>query len=233
MPSDAADHEGGVGVAARAARRRRRSRGGLDPSGAGPRAAPPPGRGGAARFRAHTGGAVGVDPGVPAPRRPAPRDRTSRVAGGGHGPDRCCAAIEWSYDLLDEPQRQAFERASLFSGGLTLPAAEPICTGDLLRGEDVADVLGALVDSRCWSSIGAAPRRATPCSRPCASSLASGWPLDRTRLTRRSRTASTSPPWPGRPRDASVRPKANGLRSSMPMSPTSASPTSGPGEGPR
>jgi predicted ATPase len=56
------------------------------------------------------------------------------------------AAIEWSYDLLDEPQRQAFERASLFSGGLTLPAAEHICTGDLLGGVDVADVLGALVD---------------------------------------------------------------------------------------
>jgi predicted ATPase/DNA-binding SARP family transcriptional activator len=56
------------------------------------------------------------------------------------------AAIEWSYDLLDEPQRHAFERASVFSGGLTLPAAERVCAGELLAPDDVADVLGTLVD---------------------------------------------------------------------------------------
>jgi predicted ATPase len=36
------------------------------------------------------------------------------------------AAIQWSYDLLDAPQREAFTRFAVFAGGATLPAAQAI-----------------------------------------------------------------------------------------------------------
>jgi predicted ATPase len=56
------------------------------------------------------------------------------------------AAIGWSYDLLDEPQRRVFERASVFSGGFTLVAAGQVCGGHRLGAEETADVVGSLVD---------------------------------------------------------------------------------------
>jgi predicted ATPase/DNA-binding SARP family transcriptional activator len=56
-------------------------------------------------------------------------------------------AIELSYDLLDEPERRVFERGSVFAGGFTLAAGEHVCSGvSGLRLDDVADVIGALVD---------------------------------------------------------------------------------------
>jgi tetratricopeptide (TPR) repeat protein len=49
------------------------------------------------------------------------------------------AAIEWSYDLLDEAERQLFARLAVFSGGCTLEAAEEVSDADL-------DTLESLVD---------------------------------------------------------------------------------------
>jgi tetratricopeptide (TPR) repeat protein len=49
------------------------------------------------------------------------------------------ATIEWSYDLLSEPERTLFGRLSVFSGGCTLAAAEDVAGADL-------DVLQSLVD---------------------------------------------------------------------------------------
>jgi predicted ATPase/DNA-binding SARP family transcriptional activator len=49
------------------------------------------------------------------------------------------AAIDWSYQLLDEPQQRLLARLAVFSGGCTLAAAEAVCDADL-------DTLGALVD---------------------------------------------------------------------------------------
>ena len=37
------------------------------------------------------------------------------------------AAIGWSYDLLDEPERLLFQRMSVFVGGATFDALEAIC----------------------------------------------------------------------------------------------------------
>jgi predicted ATPase/class 3 adenylate cyclase len=55
-------------------------------------------------------------------------------------------AIDWSYHILDEPERRLFERFSVFAGGAFLPEAERVCgsTGEI--GIDVLDGLSALSD---------------------------------------------------------------------------------------
>ena len=55
------------------------------------------------------------------------------------------AAIDWSYELLDEPQRRVFERLSVFARGATLDAARDVCAGDGVGRDEVADVLDQLV----------------------------------------------------------------------------------------
>ena len=54
------------------------------------------------------------------------------------------AAIAWSYDLLEVPERRLFARLSVFPGGCSLEAAEAVCEpGDL--GLPILDGLAALV----------------------------------------------------------------------------------------
>jgi predicted ATPase len=40
------------------------------------------------------------------------------------------ATIDWSYDLLTEPERAVLRRLSVFAGGASLEAAEAVCAGD-------------------------------------------------------------------------------------------------------
>ena len=68
------------------------------------------------RFRLLTGGS-----------RTLPRHQTLR------------AVVDWSWDLLDEPERRLWRRFALFVGGAEAAAAEQVCDTDLT-------VLGALVD---------------------------------------------------------------------------------------
>jgi predicted ATPase/class 3 adenylate cyclase len=49
------------------------------------------------------------------------------------------ATIEWSYDLLSEPEQRLFRRLSVFAGGCTLEAAEEVADADL-------DTLQSLVE---------------------------------------------------------------------------------------
>ena len=76
------------------------------------------------RFRLLTGGS----------RAALPRQQTLR------------AAIDWSYDLLSDPERQLLRRLSVCAGGWTLEAAEEVCAGDGLAADEVFALLLNLVD---------------------------------------------------------------------------------------
>ncbi|MFB4317218.1 BTAD domain-containing putative transcriptional regulator [Actinomadura sp. 21ATH] len=56
------------------------------------------------------------------------------------------AMIDWSWDLLTEPERAVLRRLSVHVDGCSLEAAEAVCAGDGVTVEDVADLLSRLVD---------------------------------------------------------------------------------------
>ena len=56
------------------------------------------------------------------------------------------AAIDWSHDLLTEPERILFRRLSIFAGGFRLDAAESVCGFRELKPGEILDLLGRLVD---------------------------------------------------------------------------------------
>ncbi|MET9883756.1 BTAD domain-containing putative transcriptional regulator [Streptomyces sp. NPDC006430] len=80
------------------------------------------------RFRLLTGGA----------RTVLPRQQTLR------------AVVDWSWDLLDAPERAVLRRLSVFAGGCDLAAAEAVCADPGTPGtpgaSDTLDLLGSLVD---------------------------------------------------------------------------------------
>jgi predicted ATPase/DNA-binding SARP family transcriptional activator len=67
-------------------------------------------------------------------RTAAPRHQTLR------------AALQWSYELLDEQERGLFERLSVFAGGWDLEAAEAIGAEDPARAMEILDLLSMLMD---------------------------------------------------------------------------------------
>ena len=76
------------------------------------------------RFRLLTGGS----------RTALPRQQTLR------------AAVDWSYDLLDDLERPLMARLAVFRGGWTLEAAEAVCAGGELEGWEVLDHMSQLAD---------------------------------------------------------------------------------------
>jgi predicted ATPase len=76
------------------------------------------------RFRLLTGGS----------RTALPRQRTLQ------------ALIDWSYDLLSEPECSLLRRLSVFSGGWTLDAAEVITGTEPIEAYEVLDLLEQLVN---------------------------------------------------------------------------------------
>jgi predicted ATPase/class 3 adenylate cyclase len=75
------------------------------------------------RFRLLTGGS----------RNAMPRQQTLQ------------AAVDWSFGLLTQPEREVLRRLSVFAGGFELEAAEVICAADPVDAFDVMDLLGSLV----------------------------------------------------------------------------------------
>lgn len=56
------------------------------------------------------------------------------------------AALDWSHDLLAEPEKMLFRRLSVFAGGFTLEAVETVGTDGGLASDDVLWNLGTLVE---------------------------------------------------------------------------------------
>ncbi|GAB3995811.1 hypothetical protein GCM10029992_14060 [Glycomyces albus] len=85
------------------------------------------------RFKLLTGGS----------RTALPRHRTLR------------AVVDWSWDLLGEGERELLRRLSVFTGGVSLEAAERVCP----EGEYALDLLTALTEKSLLVSYGeSAPR---------------------------------------------------------------------------
>ena len=55
-------------------------------------------------------------------------------------------SIEWSHDLLEEPEKVLLRRLAVFAGSFDLLAAEAICGDAQLDEDDVLDVLARLVE---------------------------------------------------------------------------------------
>jgi predicted ATPase len=69
------------------------------------------------------------------------------------------AAIEWSHDLLDQPEQTLLRRLAVFSGGFTLAAAEDVCSGDGVERGEVLDLVGHLVEVSLLTVRGGESRR--------------------------------------------------------------------------
>jgi len=76
------------------------------------------------RFRLLTGGS----------RTALPRHQTLR------------AAVDWSYQQLDEPEALLFQRLSVFSGGFAVDSLEAVCCDDRIVADEVVDLLTRLAD---------------------------------------------------------------------------------------
>ncbi|MFE7137369.1 BTAD domain-containing putative transcriptional regulator [Streptomyces sp. NPDC057644] len=56
------------------------------------------------------------------------------------------AVIDWSWELLGEPERVVLRRLAVHRDGCDLAAAEAVCAGGCVAREDVLDLVGRLVD---------------------------------------------------------------------------------------
>ena len=55
------------------------------------------------------------------------------------------ATLDWSYELLREPERVVLRRLAIFAGGFTLEAANAVAVGDEIAASDVVDCVANLV----------------------------------------------------------------------------------------
>ncbi|MGQ0521122.1 MAG: helix-turn-helix transcriptional regulator [Actinomycetota bacterium] len=77
-------------------------------------------------------------------------DRFGLLTGGARGaPERqrkLAASLDWSYDLLDDVQRLALARLSVFAGSFELDAAGAVMAGGSIDRGDVLDLVAGLVE---------------------------------------------------------------------------------------
>ncbi len=78
------------------------------------------------------------------------KDRYRLLTGGGRvlleRQQTLQALVDWSYELLGEPERQLLARLSVFAGGFSLAAVEAVCGHEPLHPDDMLDLLGSLAD---------------------------------------------------------------------------------------
>jgi predicted ATPase/class 3 adenylate cyclase len=70
---------------------------------------------------------------------------TGSERGGAERHQTLRAAIDWSYELLDEPGRRVLDRLSVFAGSFSLDAAEAVTAGGIVEEADVFELLAGLV----------------------------------------------------------------------------------------
>ena len=77
-------------------------------------------------------------------------DRFRLLTGGGRTALRrqqtLQALVDWSHDLLSEPERALFRRLAVFAGGFTIDAIELVCAGEPVESFEALDLLTGLVD---------------------------------------------------------------------------------------
>jgi predicted ATPase/DNA-binding SARP family transcriptional activator len=98
-------------------------------------------------------------------------DRFGLLAGAGRARDprqrTLRATVDWSFQLLEEPDRRLFRRLSVFAGGWTVAAAEAVCGGGGLDAPEavtadaggVLEGLVRLVDRSLVVAVGGDPAR--------------------------------------------------------------------------
>lgn len=64
------------------------------------------------------------------------------------------ATIDWSYDLLSQPERTLFRRLAVFAGGFTLEAAEAVTAGEDLEQSQIIDLLESLINKSLVTAHG-------------------------------------------------------------------------------
>ena len=104
------------------------------------------------------------------------------------------AAMDWSFELLPEPERQLLRCLSMFPQSFDLDAATAMA-GDDRRYPRRARRIASLIDKSLLVAEGRPTRRATGCSTPSASTAPSG-----SRGGRGSRDPPPAPPSLRRPR---------------------------------
>jgi predicted ATPase/class 3 adenylate cyclase len=75
-----------------------------------------------------------------------PRDRPSRQ-------QTLRGAIDWSYDLLDQPDRRLLERFGVFAGGALFSSTETVCGPASDLGRDLLESVDSLVDKSLMRSL--------------------------------------------------------------------------------
>jgi non-specific serine/threonine protein kinase len=70
----------------------------------------------------------------------------NREAGGPARHQTLRASVEWSHQLLSEPERALLRRLAVFAGSWSLSATEAVCAGPPVESGQAAPLLAALVD---------------------------------------------------------------------------------------
>ena len=56
------------------------------------------------------------------------------------------ATVDWSYELLSDPEQILFNRLSVFAGDFDMEAVEGVCVGEPIADTDILDLFSMLVD---------------------------------------------------------------------------------------